>query len=247
MTKSAAGDLKTVIATARKASAGKPSELRKAISALDASIRDTMAARGLPVVDAQDEPLWRLVVPVSDILRQEAERGDSRSAARLASSRDELVRAAVALDDPAGRPLPTSYAATSRIPVVIPGPQGRIPIGTFGCQPEGRSRQIYWWRIGQHGPPAGRLTDVAGRDSPYRFSAKAVWDQVAHDMVVVVSGYWGYSRLLPAPLRSAVARLGQELAAQYGHTDHWQIHTDSMAGWLTHHGFAVLVLDDEED
>jgi len=85
---------------------GRASLLRPAVESLAATLTETLAAAGLPIIETDDdEVVWALVEPVSRALRQARAtvEGEGRSARRLDAARQALLGASAALVDPDGQ------------------------------------------------------------------------------------------------------------------------------------------------
>jgi len=136
-----ASGLVDAMVQAQQTSVGRPALLRQSVETLAAVMTDTLAAAGLPMLTADDEPAWATVAPVSTALRQAAETVEDhgRSAPRLDRARHALLAAAATMVDPDVHP--ERWGSPRHLPVVIPGPCGQLPAGIvdcdleFGCAP----------------------------------------------------------------------------------------------------------------
>jgi hypothetical protein len=126
--------------------------------------------------------------------------------------------------------------------VAVPGPAGFAP-GTFETQTVGRHKLVYWAPDGDS-YSTRTLAQLAGRPDGfrYRWADKRVWEQLAHDMIVVACGWNGYpDRLPPALGRTAAASLGEQLRGDLGRTSEWAVHAYDIVNWLSRTGLVTRI------
>ncbi|MFN2617722.1 MAG: hypothetical protein ABR581_11485 [Thermoleophilaceae bacterium] len=164
-----------------------------------------------------------------------------RSSRSLQSSLATLLSAAGALGNP-------EATATQRISygrhlaVGVPGPAG-FAAGTFETDTVGRYKGVYWAPDGDS-HSTRTLGQQAGRPEGfrYRWQDKRVWEQLAHDMIVVACGWNAYpDRLPPALGRRAAAPLGEQLRRDLGGTSEWAVHAYDIVKWLSRTGLVTLI------
>ena len=223
----------------------KPNELRTSIEALAETIRHVLAARGLPEIDPSSAASWDLVVPVGKALH-DAEAmlsAAGRSARTLHAAQGKLLAAAEALSDPEAHAQGSLSWRSSHLAVAVPGPDGALPAGVFETDVVGKYKNVFWAPADDafRGQP---LANVAGRPEGfrYRWEDKRVWEQLAHDLIVVSCGWRGHPQWMPAVLRGgARAALGQQLRQDLGATTEWAVHADTIVGWLARQGHVSVI------
>jgi hypothetical protein len=239
-------ELRAVVAHAAAVAATKPNDLRASIGDMAEAIRHVLAAKGLPEIDPTSAASWELVVPVSKALH-DAEAilvAAPRSARKLHAAQGKLLAAAEALSDPeAHAQRSPSWGRSSHLAIAVPGPDGDLPTGVFETDVVGRYKNVFWAPGDDsfHGEP---LANVLGRPEGfrYRWEDKRVWEQLAHDMIVVSCGWRTHPQWMPAVLREAArASLGQQLRQDLGATTDWALHADTIVGWLTRRGHVSVI------
>lgn len=239
-------ELQAVVTHAAAVTVTKPNELRASIDEMAEAIRHVLATKGLPEIDPTSAASWELVVPVSKALH-DAEAtlvAAPRSARTLHAAQGKLLAAAEALSDPeahAQRSPP--WGSSSHLAIAVPGPDGDLPNGVFETDVVGRIKNVFWapGDTSFHGEP---LANVVGRPEGfrYRWEDKRVWEQLAHDMIVVSCGWRTHPQWMPAVLRGAArASLGQQLRQDLGATTDWALHADTIVGWLTRRGHVSVI------
>ena len=210
-------------------------------------MRTVLSAVGLPEIDRDAAPRWSLVVPVSDALQE----GDSAVAAAPRSSRslqralERLLSVAAALADPEANT--KLVAMNPHLAVAVPGPSG-FPRGTFETDHVGRLKGVLW-APDEDISSTQALAVLAGRSEGfrYRWDDKGVWEQLAHDMIVVACGWKDFPQRLPPVLAGrASTMLGQQVRRDLGATAEWAVHTQDIVRWLARSGLvAVLPMAEE--
>lgn len=239
-------ELQAAIAEAAAVTVTKPNELRTSIEALGEAIRDVLTALGLPEIDPSTAACWELVVPVSKALRDaQATIADApRSARSLYTAQGKLLAAAEALSDPQAHVQGSlSWRRSSHLAIAIPGPDGALPDGVFETDVVGRQKTVFW-APGDHVFRGEPLAIVVGRPEGfrYRWEEKSVWEQLAHDMIVVSCGWRVHPGWMPAALRGAArTALGQQLRLDLGATTEWALHADTIVSWLARQGHTSLI------
>jgi hypothetical protein len=242
----ALAELHAIVEQAAAVTVTKPSELRTSIEGVAEAIRHVLAAKGLPEIDPSSAASWELVVPVSKALHDaEATLAAApRSARTLHAAQGKLLAAAEALSDPeAHAQRSPSWGRSSHLAMAVPGPDGALAAGVFETDVVGRFKNVFWVPGDDafHGEP---LATVVGRPEGfrYRWEDKRVWEQLAHDMIVVSCGWRAHPQWLPAALRGAArAALGQQLRQDLGATTEWALHADTIMDWLARRGHVSII------
>ncbi|MCA1708883.1 MAG: hypothetical protein LC808_38655 [Actinobacteria bacterium] len=154
------------------------------------------------------------------------------------------VLAAEALSDPEAHAQGSlSGGRSSHLAIAVPGPDGALPAGVFETDVVGRRKSVFWAQ-GDDAFRAEPLAIVVGRPEGfrYRWEDKRVWEQLAHDMIVVSCGWRVHPEWMPAALRGAArAALGQQLRLDLGATAEWALHADTIVGWLARRGHISVI------
>ena len=239
-------ELQAAVAEAAAVTVTKPNELRTSIENLGEAIRLVLAAKGLPEIDPSSAASWELVVPASKALR-EAEAtlaAAPRSARSLHAAQGKLLAAAEALSDPEAHAQGSlSWGRSSHLAIAVPGPDGALPAGVFETDVVGRRKSVFW-APGDDAFRGEPLATVVGRPEGfrYRWEDKRVWEQLAHDMIVVSCGWRANPEWMPAVLRGAArAALGQQLRLDLGGTADWALGSDTIVGWLARRGHISVI------
>ena len=241
-----AASLDAALATAQSA----PSQLgslRAAVDALATALGDTVEDLGLPVIAAEDEARWALVEPVSRALRAAADTlaERTRSTRRLDNVRRNLVAAAVAIKDPetARR---TSYTRITRLPVVVPGPDGTVPSGVIDCDLEAGTRTVRWYPDGWK-REGELLSVVAGRPTGfrYRWQDRRVWDMLALDLIILCCGWRTDPAALPPALKRSQVWLGNQLRSDIS-VGTWALQPSDVVRLLESAGLVRMYRDTPE-
>jgi len=230
----------------------KPSELRTSIEVLAEAIRHMLAAGGLPEIDPSSAASWELVVPVSKALgdAEATVAGAPRSARSLHAAQGQLLAAAEALSDPEAHAQGSlSWGRSAHLAIAVPGPDGALPAGVFETDVVGRRKSVFW-APGDDAFRGEPLAMVVGRPEGfrYRWEDKRVWEQLAHDMIVVSCGWRAHPEWVPAALRGAArAALGQQLRLDLGATAEWALHAATIVGWLARRGHISVIAPARSD
>ena len=245
-------ELQAVVTEAAAVTVTKPNELRSSIEDLAESIRHVLAAKGLPEIDPSSAASWELVVPVNNALH-DAEAmlaAAPRSARTLHTAQGKLLTAAEALSDPEAHVQGSlAWGRSSHLAIAVPGPDGALPAGVFETDVIGRYKNVFW-APGDNAFRGELLAKVVGRPEGfrYRWEDKRVWEQLAHDMIVVSCGWQGHPQWMPAALRGAArAALGQQLRQDLGATTEWALHADTIVGWLARRGHVSVIAPARSD
>lgn len=229
----------------------KPNELRASIGDMAAAIRHVLTAKGLPEIDPSSAASWELVVPVSKALH-EAEAtlvAAPRSARTLHAAQGKLLAAAEALSDPEAHAQGSPPWGSSHLAIAVPGPDGALPAGVFETDVVGRYKNVFW-APGDDAFGGEPLAKVVGRPEGfrYRWEDKRVWEQLAHDMVVVSCGWRTHPQWMPAVLRGAArAALSQQLRQDLGARTDWALHADTIVDWLARRGHVSVIASARPD
>ncbi len=74
-----------------------------------------------------------------------------------------------------------------------------------------------------------------------------MWEQLAHDMIVVACGWQTHPDRLPRALsRHASILLGEQLRRDIGVTSDWAVHAQTIVKWLARTGLVTVILPPEE-
>ncbi len=86
----------------------------------------------------------------------------------------------------------------------VPGPDGALPTGIFETAGVGRNKSVFWVP-GAEAFRGQALAEVVGRGEGfrYRWDDRRVWEQLAHDMIVVSCGWRTHPDWIPPALRGA--------------------------------------------
>jgi len=240
-------ELQTAVAEAAAVTVTKPNELRTSSEDLGEAIRHVLAAKGLPEIDPSSAASWELVVPVSKALRDAEATAVAapRSARSLHAAQGKLLAAAEALSNPQDHAQGSvAWARSSHLAIAVPGPDGALPAGVFETDVVGRQKSVFW-APGDDAFRGEPLPIVVGRPEEfrYRWEDKRVWEQLAHDMIVVSCGWRVHPEWMPAALRGAArAALGRQLRMDLGATTEWALHADTIVGWLERQGHISMIV-----
>ncbi len=237
-------DLGTVAEQSAAVTTTKPSELRRSVEVLAEAIRQVLAATGLPEIAPAEVAKWSLVVPVSKALRDaEATVADSPRVARaLHAARGQLLAAAAALADPQAHAEQAAAWGIPHLGIAVPGPDGLLPDGVFATAADGRYKNVLWASSGDPLDEAP-LARIAGRPEGfrYRWQDARVWEQLAHDMIVVGCGWRSRQEWLPSALRGpAQAALARQLRQDLGSGD-WALHAREIVRWLVRTRYVSVI------
>ncbi len=242
-TSAALRQLREVVAQTSVVPVTKPNELRHSIEALAAAIRGVLASAELPEIDPSNAAAWELVVPVSRALHDsETTLADTpRSARSLHAAQGRLLSAANALADPEA--YTTGFPRAGHLAIAVPGPDCALPAGFFETQMVGRYKNVFWTGTALNGEA---LATVAGRPDGFRYRWEdkrvRVWEQLAHDMIVVCCGWQTHPQWLPPVLRrAAAAALGSQLLQDLGSTSDWAVHAETIVHWLERGGHISII------
>lgn len=220
---------------ARAVAGNRAGPLREAVEALRGALVAAYTGLELPLIDSDDEDRWSLVRPVSQAVRA----ADAilaqhpRSPRQLDRARERLAAAASAVQDPAAFAGRDWLGRAGDLPVVVPGPDGTIPVGVIDCERESGGRVVRWYPDGWH-QGGGELLSVAAGRSPdyrYRFTAKRVWEDLAHDLIVVCCGWRTDPKGLPPTLARARHLLARQLREDLG-AGTWTLEPVTVVRWL---------------
>ena len=244
-------ELQAVVTEAAAVTVTKPNELRASIEDMAQAIRSVLAAKGMPEIDPSNAASWGLVVPISKALHdaEAALVAAPRSARTLHAAQGKLLVAAEALSDPEAHVQGSPSWDRSSLAIAVPGPDGDLPAGVFETDVVGRYKNVFW-APGDGAFRVEPLANVVGRPEGfrYRWEDKRVWEQLAHDMIVVSCGWRTHPQWMPAVLRgTAQASLGRQLRQDLGATTDWALHADTIVGWLTRRGHVSPIIRGRPD
>jgi hypothetical protein len=211
---------------------GKTVALRHSLEDLAAVMTDVLASAGLPVLEAGDEAVWAVVVPVSRALRQASKtlQDSGRSPRRLEVALHELRSAAAALVAP-----PDGEGTTGgyrKLPVVVPGP-APLPMGVVECEIESRVRTLRWYSTGPDGPKGELFAELVGRPEgyQYRWQDKQVWDDLAGDLIMFCCGWGNAPESVPPVLKRSRTLLANQLRTDF-YSGEWALDAAEVVDWL---------------